>query len=55
MKLSYIYQYLIHFPLSMKAGSNLFKLNPDDTVAMDIKFVWTAMEECQSLGLTKSR
>ena len=54
MKLDYLDQYLIHFPVSMKAGSDLFRLNPEDTVAIDIKSVWTAMEECQSLGLTKS-
>nr|XP_017220713.1 PREDICTED: non-functional NADPH-dependent codeinone reductase 2-like [Daucus carota subsp. sativus] len=54
MKLDYLDQYLIHFPVSMKAGSNPFQLNPENFAAMDFKAVWTAMEECQSLGLTKS-
>ncbi|KAL1807227.1 non-functional NADPH-dependent codeinone reductase 2-like [Daucus carota subsp. sativus] len=54
MKLDYVDQYLIHFPMSMKAGSNPFRLNPEDFVPMDIKSVWTAMEECQTLGLAKS-
>ncbi|KAK1391977.1 hypothetical protein POM88_011033 [Heracleum sosnowskyi] len=54
MKLDYLDQYLIHFPLTMKAGSNPFRLNPENCVAMDIEYVWTAMEECQRLGLTKS-
>ncbi|KAK1381402.1 non-functional NADPH-dependent codeinone reductase 2-like [Heracleum sosnowskyi] len=54
MKLDYLDQYLIHFPLTMKAGSNPFRLNPENCVAMDIESVWTTMEECQGLGLTKS-
>ncbi|KAL8106276.1 hypothetical protein AgCh_029895 [Apium graveolens] len=54
MKLDYLDQYLVHFPLSMKAGSYPFQLSPDDIVPMDIKSVWKAMEECQTLGLTKS-
>ena len=31
-----------------------FPVNVEDIVPMDIKSVWTAMEECQTLGLTKS-
>ncbi|KAL8106275.1 hypothetical protein AgCh_029894 [Apium graveolens] len=54
MKLKYLDQYLIHFPVSMKHGANPFPADPEDVVPMDIKSVWTAMEECQTLGLTKS-
>ncbi|KAL8106274.1 hypothetical protein AgCh_029893 [Apium graveolens] len=54
MKLEYLDQYLIHWPVSMKPGSEPFHVNQEDVVPMDIKSVWTAMEECQTLGLTKS-
>ncbi|KAK1381404.1 non-functional NADPH-dependent codeinone reductase 2-like [Heracleum sosnowskyi] len=54
MKLEYLDQYLIHWPVSLKPGADIFHLNQEDVVPMDIKSVWTAMEECQTLGLTKS-
>ncbi|KAL8121183.1 non-functional NADPH-dependent codeinone reductase 2-like [Apium graveolens] len=54
MKLEYLDQYLIHFPVSIKAEANPFEPNPEDVVPMDFKSVWTAMEECQILGLAKS-
>ncbi|WOH13584.1 hypothetical protein DCAR_0833094 [Daucus carota subsp. sativus] len=54
MKLDYLDQYLIHFPASLKPGANPFPPNPSDLVLMDIKAIWTAMEECQTLGLTKT-
>ncbi|KAK1381416.1 Non-functional NADPH-dependent codeinone reductase 2 [Heracleum sosnowskyi] len=53
MKLEYLDQYLIHFPASVKPGV-LFPPKLEDVVPMDTKSVWTAMEECQTLGLTKS-
>ena len=54
LKLEYLDQYLIHWPVSIKPDAVLFPPNPADVVPMDIKGVWTAMEECQTLGLTKS-
>ncbi|XP_017220712.2 non-functional NADPH-dependent codeinone reductase 2-like [Daucus carota subsp. sativus] len=54
MKLEYLDQYLIHWPVSLKPGTDPYHPNPGDVVPMDIKSVWTAMEECQTLGLTKS-
>ncbi|KAL8106273.1 (1S)-1,7-diacetoxy-luvungin A aldo-keto reductase-like [Apium graveolens] len=54
MKLEYLDQYLIHWPVSLKPDANVFHLKPEDVVPMDIKSVWTAMEECQTLGLTRS-
>lgn len=54
MKLEYIDQYLIHFPVSLKLGAKPFPPNPEDIVLMDIKSLWTAMEECQTLGLAKT-
>ncbi|WOH13583.1 hypothetical protein DCAR_0833093 [Daucus carota subsp. sativus] len=54
MKLEYLDQYLIHWPVSLKPEANPFALKPDDVLPLDLKSVWTAMEECQKLGLTKS-
>ncbi|WOH13491.1 hypothetical protein DCAR_0833001 [Daucus carota subsp. sativus] len=53
LKMEYLDQYLIHFPVSLKPGAP-FPFSPEDVVSMDIKSVWTALEECQTLGLTKS-
>ncbi|WOH13585.1 hypothetical protein DCAR_0833095 [Daucus carota subsp. sativus] len=52
-RLEYLDQYLIHFPASVKAGV-VFPPKVEDVVPLDIKSVWTAMEECQTLGLTRS-
>ncbi|KAK1381178.1 non-functional NADPH-dependent codeinone reductase 2-like [Heracleum sosnowskyi] len=54
MKFEYLDQYLIHFPVSMRPGASPFPVNVKDVVPTDIKSVWKAMEECQTLGLTKS-
>lgn len=54
LKLEYLDQYLIHWPVSMKPGATPFPPSAEDVVPMDIKSVWKAMEECQTLGLAKS-
>ena len=54
MKLEYLDQYLVHWPVSLKPEANPFALKPDDVLPLDLKSVWTVMEECQKLGLTKS-
>ncbi|WCJ33694.1 NAD(P)-linked oxidoreductase superfamily protein [Euphorbia peplus] len=51
--LEYLDLYLIHFPVSLKPGSQ-FPIKEDEIVVMNMEGVWKAMEECQMLGLTKS-
>ncbi|KAL3501256.1 hypothetical protein ACH5RR_035705 [Cinchona calisaya] len=46
--------YLIHWPVSSKAGIYEYPIKKEDFLPMDFKAVWAAMEECQRLGLTKS-
>ncbi|KAI9080945.1 hypothetical protein K1719_037106 [Acacia pycnantha] len=53
LKLEYLDLYLIHLPISMKTESSSF-FPTKEIAELDIKGVWTAMEECQKLGLTKS-
>ncbi|KAM6562296.1 hypothetical protein CsatB_022294 [Cannabis sativa] len=54
LQLEYLDLYLIHWPVSAKPGGPVFPINEKDLMPMDFKSVWTAMEECQRLGLTKS-
>jgi diketogulonate reductase-like aldo/keto reductase len=54
LKLEHLDLYLIHWPISSKPGECMYPLNKEDMLEMDIKSVWEAMEECQTLGLTKS-
>ncbi|KAK1387157.1 non-functional NADPH-dependent codeinone reductase 2-like [Heracleum sosnowskyi] len=50
----YLDLYLIHFPVSIKAGSVSFPFPEEDVLLLDYKHVWEAMEECQISGLTKN-
>ncbi|XP_020541233.1 NADPH-dependent codeinone reductase 1-3 isoform X3 [Jatropha curcas] len=54
LQLDYIDLYLIHLPVSCKPGIYEFPVQREDFLPMDFKGVWTAMEECQKLGFTKS-
>ncbi|KAK2994377.1 hypothetical protein RJ640_029492 [Escallonia rubra] len=45
---------LIKSRASFKPGTYGFPPKPEDLIPIDMKAVWTAMEECQTLGLTKS-
>ncbi|KAK8655398.1 hypothetical protein V6N13_107977 [Hibiscus sabdariffa] len=54
LKLEYLDLYLIHWPLSLKRGLYEFGVRKEAIPPMDFVSVWTAMEECQRLGLTKS-
>ncbi|KAL4278729.1 hypothetical protein GQ457_03G007690 [Hibiscus cannabinus] len=54
LKLEYLDLYLIHWPLSLERGLYEFGVRKEAIVPMDFVSVWTAMEECQRLGLTKS-
>ncbi|WJZ80635.1 hypothetical protein VitviT2T_000538 [Vitis vinifera] len=51
--LEYLDLYLIHFPVSLKPGSCEVPFEEKDLLPLDFKSVWEAMEECQSLGLSK--
>lgn len=53
--MEYVDLYLVHNPVAMKHGALInFEPKPDDFVPFDTVAVWTAMEECQTLGLAKS-
>ncbi|XP_002520209.2 non-functional NADPH-dependent codeinone reductase 2 isoform X1 [Ricinus communis] len=54
LQLEYIDLYLIHWPVSSRPGIYEFPIKEEDFLPMDFEGVWTAMEECQKLGLTKS-
>lgn len=54
LKLEYIDLYLIHWPVSSKPGLCECPIKKEDFLPMDYKSVWSAMEECQRLGLTKA-
>ncbi|KAM7464586.1 hypothetical protein LguiA_032707 [Lonicera macranthoides] len=54
LKLGYIDLYLIHWPVSSKAGNYEYPIKKEDFIPMDFKSVWVSMEECQRLGLTKA-
>nr|XP_035924301.1 aldo-keto reductase family 1 member C4-like isoform X2 [Halichoerus grypus] len=55
--LSYVNLYLIHFPVALKPGEELFPKDKDGEIIFDtVDFcaIWEAMEKCKDLGLTKS-
>ncbi|GMP59485.1 hypothetical protein CsSME_00022755 [Camellia sinensis var. sinensis] len=52
--LEYLDLYLVHWPVSSKPGKYELPVNKQELLPLDFKSVWEAMEECQSLGLTKS-
>lgn len=54
LELEYIDLYLVHWPVSLKPGENDFPVKKEDLVAIDLKSVWEAMEECHKLGFAKS-
>ncbi|KAL6650794.1 hypothetical protein ACP70R_009719 [Stipagrostis hirtigluma subsp. patula] len=54
LQMEYLDLYLIHWPVSMKAGPIVFPARREDTVPFDFEGVWRAMEECQRLGLAKA-
>ncbi|KAK7304119.1 hypothetical protein RJT34_15180 [Clitoria ternatea] len=53
LKLEYLDLYLIHWPIAVKPGNLEFPIPEEALTTFDLKGVWTAMEECQNLGLTK--
>ncbi|KAK2994375.1 hypothetical protein RJ640_029490 [Escallonia rubra] len=54
LKIDYLDLYLIHWPISSKAGIHEYPIKKEDFLPMDFKSVWAAMEECQKSGLTKA-
>ncbi|CAH1430075.1 unnamed protein product [Lactuca virosa] len=52
--LEYVDLYLIHWPLKLNQDEVRLPIPKECIAAIDLKAVWEAMEECQSLGLTKS-
>lgn len=54
MKLEYLDLYLIHWAVSAKPGPPVYPIKQEDFLPFDLKGVWTAMEECQRLGLAKA-
>ncbi|QHN90849.1 hypothetical protein HN51_049168 [Arachis hypogaea] len=52
--LEYLDLYLVHCPMSAKPEIRKFPYNEDELLPFDLKGVWTSMEKCHSLGLTKS-
>ncbi|KAI8021826.1 Non-functional NADPH-dependent codeinone reductase 2 [Camellia lanceoleosa] len=52
--LEYLDLYLVHWPVSSKPGKYELPVNKQELLPLDFKSVWEAMEECHSLGLTKS-
>nr|ACJ84290.1 unknown [Medicago truncatula]AFK45975.1 unknown [Medicago truncatula] len=53
LKLEYLDLYLIHWPISVKPGNWELPYAEELITTFDLKGVWTSMEECQKLGLTK--
>ncbi|XP_057774714.1 NADPH-dependent codeinone reductase 1-4-like isoform X2 [Salvia miltiorrhiza] len=51
---NYIDLYLIHWPVSAKAGKVEYPIKAEDFAPMEFGSVWAAMEECQRIGLTKA-
>lgn len=45
---------MIHWPISVKPEHWEMPYTEEFITTFDLKGVWTAMEECQKLGLTKS-
>ncbi|XP_008059176.1 aldo-keto reductase family 1 member C3-like [Carlito syrichta] len=57
LQLSYVDLYLIHFPVPLKPGEELFPKDTDGKIILDtvdICSTWEAMEKCKDAGLAKS-
>lgn len=57
LQLSYVDLYLIHFPVSLKPGEELFPRDSQGRLVLDtvdICSTWKAMEQCKDAGLAKS-
>ncbi|CAA7047370.1 unnamed protein product [Microthlaspi erraticum] len=54
LQMDYLDLFLIHWPVSSKPGKYKFPIEEDDFLPMDYEAVWSKMEDCRRLGLTKS-
>ncbi|XP_058085302.1 non-functional NADPH-dependent codeinone reductase 2-like [Magnolia sinica] len=54
LQLDYLDLYIIHWPISSNETGYTWSPNKDHLQPLDFKAVWEAMEECQTLGLTRS-
>ncbi|XP_058388833.1 aldo-keto reductase family 1 member C23-like [Diceros bicornis minor] len=57
LQLDYVDLYIIHFPVAMKPGEELFPKDEHGKVivdTVDLCATWEAMEKCKDAGLTKS-
>ncbi|XP_054818093.1 non-functional NADPH-dependent codeinone reductase 2-like [Prosopis cineraria] len=54
LKLEYLDLYLIHMPFSAKPESDGLFPSKENIAPLDMKGVWSAMEDCKKLGLAKS-
>nr|CAB3501470.1 unnamed protein product [Digitaria exilis] len=52
--MEYVDLYMIHWPVTMKAGRFTAPFTPEDFEPFDMRGVWEAMEECHRMGLAKS-
>ncbi|KAM4675753.1 uncharacterized protein O3C94_008349 [Discoglossus pictus] len=57
LQLDYMDLYLIHWPVSVKAGGDLLPMDENNKIIFDTKAdlcaVWEALEECKDAGLVK--
>ncbi|XP_062066991.1 prostaglandin-E(2) 9-reductase-like [Lepus europaeus] len=57
LQLDYVDLYIIHFPVSMKPGEEIFPTDENGKVMLDMVDLcatWEAMEKCKDAGLAKS-
>ncbi|XP_062955070.1 aldo-keto reductase family 1 member C3-like isoform X1 [Cynocephalus volans] len=57
LQLDYVDLYLIHFPMSLKPGEEIYPGNEQGNVlpdTVDLCATWEAMEKCKDAGLAKS-
>ncbi|XP_040104731.1 dihydrodiol dehydrogenase 3-like isoform X5 [Oryx dammah] len=57
LQLDYVDLYLIHFPVAMKPGEELFPKDENGKLifdSVDLCLTWEALEKCKDAGLTKS-
>jgi diketogulonate reductase-like aldo/keto reductase len=52
--MEYVDLYMVHWPVTMKAGRYTAPFTPEDFEPFDMRAVWEAMEECHRLGLAKA-
>lgn len=54
LQMEYVDLYMVHWPVTMKAGRFTAPFTPEDFEPFDMRAVWEAMEECHRLGLAKA-